>query len=99
MAGAAGAVRGEGSRVGGCGPLGECELLGLPRAARADCLEEGAVGALRRVRKAAPEAAEQDRRPALDDRKVVAPESQRQAEPEIGGKRWVRRLARQVRRR
>ena len=64
------------------------QLFGLAGAARPERLEEGPVGLLGRVRKAAAEPAEEDRRPAFDERERVAPEPE--GEPERRDRRRVR---------
>ena len=66
-------------------------------AARSGCVEECAIGLLRRVREMAREPVEQNRRPAVGDRERVAPQPQCEPEPEIRGKQRIRTLARQVR--
>ena len=98
MARAARAVGVERPAVGGGLPLGLRELVGLAGAGRPQRLEERSVGLLGRVREAATEPAEEDRRPAFDERERVAPEPEGETEAEVGGEGGVRRLARQVRR-
>ena len=71
----------------------------LPRGARADRAEEVAVRLLARMRELPLERVDEDRGPAVDDRERVAPQPQRQPEPEVRDEQRVRPLARQVRRR
>ncbi len=77
--------------------LGFGEILGIARAARARRLEERAERLLRRVRKPLGEAAEEDRRAALVDRELVAPQAEREAEGQVRGRHRVRSLAREHR--
>ena len=94
--GAARAVLLDRARVRGDRALRGGEQPGRARSGRA---EEGVVRLLRRPREGAPEAVDEDRDAAVLDRERVAPESEREPEPEIGREQRVRPLARQERRR
>ena len=82
--------------VVGRGALGLHQLDRLP--SEPGCrLEEGAVGLLSRVREPPMEAVQEDRGPAIGQRKAVAPHPQREPERKVGGEQRIRPFARQER--
>ena len=90
-------VPGDRALVGRRLPLRVGEVFRL--AAEARRLEDRPVRLLCRVREVAVEAVQEDDRPAVGDREVVAPQAQGEPEPEIGGEERVRPLAGDVGRR
>ena len=84
-----------GPRIRRGGALGVGQHARIASCARR--VEERAVGLLRRMCEMAREAVEQDRRPAVHDRKRIAPQAQSETEPEVRGEQGIRTLARQIR--
>ena len=68
----------------------------LARRSGAHRAEEVAIRLLARMREPPLERMDEDRGPSVDDRERIAPQPQRQTEPEVGGEQRVRPLARQV---
>ena len=99
MTGASVAVGLQRARVGRGAPLRFAQGRRVRPSGAARRREECAIRLLRRVAEVPVKAVHEDRGAAFGDRERVAPQAQRQPEPEIGAEQRVRALARKVRRR